>query len=635
MTGTPSFQDACGVYAAAGATGNRNITIEGVHIYDSTHGIHLFDTAESLISGNRVESLRMVETIELTGWTLVGGNIYKQRTATGSIPGDDGPSTDRAEGNTNTVYNNGVHMGEVTQGSDSPAANRASVYLGYVYINLNGTNPNTRTITGGIVTGYAFMLYMSAAMQPTPEVISGNRIVDNYCEDIDGYGIYFQFSVNGGAYGNQATGNHLKDVCLEGAQNPSLPFGGIGVVGGTDTLLANNTIDGVGSVGKTVPGVYIYQGSTNTDPSGRMIGMSVRGSLNVGYRIRASNWIVSGCRADDNDNHGFYVSETDSGAKVEGVTLSGCVAQNNAGVGMYVDGLSTAISNISVNIIGGAAIGNTNRGVQIAGSASTTTVTGCSVIGVLSKQNGVSGVQQIILSGAADGITVAGCSMIHSGTAIGLSVGASITNAVAFGNYFSVSTPTSYSATVGDGAAATLVGRALTDPKINAIKDTNGNTSMTLSATASAVNYFHVENKAASGGAIGLYAMGTDANIPIAVWSKGSGTSAGVAFRTLAAGVYFSAQPVTSGVNYLGTTSAVTGAAPPLTAIGSDSNISISLVPKGTGTVQVGSNPVGVKVAVPASAAATGVVGQWAADSGFIYVCTAANTWVRSVAATW
>ncbi len=37
----------------------------------------------------------------------------------------------------------------------------------------------------------------------------------------------------------------------------------------------------------------------------------------------------------------------------------------------------------------------------------------------------------------------------------------------------------------------------------------------------------------------------------------------------------------------------------------------------------------------PASAAATGIAGSIAWDSGFIYVCTATNTWKRSVIATW
>jgi hypothetical protein len=39
--------------------------------------------------------------------------------------------------------------------------------------------------------------------------------------------------------------------------------------------------------------------------------------------------------------------------------------------------------------------------------------------------------------------------------------------------------------------------------------------------------------------------------------------------------------------------------------------------------------------AVPASAAATGTAGQIAYESGFLYVCVAADTWQRVVIATW
>lgn len=37
----------------------------------------------------------------------------------------------------------------------------------------------------------------------------------------------------------------------------------------------------------------------------------------------------------------------------------------------------------------------------------------------------------------------------------------------------------------------------------------------------------------------------------------------------------------------------------------------------------------------PASATATGTVGTIAWDTGFIYVCTATDTWVRAAIATW
>lgn len=41
------------------------------------------------------------------------------------------------------------------------------------------------------------------------------------------------------------------------------------------------------------------------------------------------------------------------------------------------------------------------------------------------------------------------------------------------------------------------------------------------------------------------------------------------------------------------------------------------------------------KVAAPASASAAGSVGQWAADSGYIYIATGASEWKRVAIATW
>lgn len=40
------------------------------------------------------------------------------------------------------------------------------------------------------------------------------------------------------------------------------------------------------------------------------------------------------------------------------------------------------------------------------------------------------------------------------------------------------------------------------------------------------------------------------------------------------------------------------------------------------------------RVAAPATSTSTGTAGQMAYDSGFIYVCTATNTWVRAALTT-
>ena len=153
----------------------------------------------------------------------------------------------------------------------------------------------------------------------------------------------------------------------------------------------------------------------------------------------------------------------------------------------------------------------------------------------------------------------------------------------------------------------TLTLKTLTGPKIATIKDANGNTALNLPAVASAVNYPELQGAAASGAVI-LAAKGTDTNIHLMVQPKGTG----------ALQIYAGA-----------------GVTPRLLSTGADTDVGLNLATKGAGTVQANGNPVGVKVAVPGSASATGVPGQWAADASYHYDCVATNTWVRTAVATW
>lgn len=153
----------------------------------------------------------------------------------------------------------------------------------------------------------------------------------------------------------------------------------------------------------------------------------------------------------------------------------------------------------------------------------------------------------------------------------------------------------------------TLTNKTLTDPRIATVKDANGATAATFPASASAVNYLELVN-GATGSSPSIRAAGSDTNLGVVFLTKGNGGLQ----------IYVP-----------------TGNTPRIVANGPDTNLNLNLQPKGTGVVQANGNPVGVKVAVPANASATGVVGQWAADSSYIYVCTATNTWMRAAIATW
>lgn len=129
---------------------------------------------------------------------------------------------------------------------------------------------------------------------------------------------------------------------------------------------------------------------------------------------------------------------------------------------------------------------------------------------------------------------------------------------------------------------STLTNKVLTSPKVDQLSDTNGKKSLGLTAVTNAVNYATLSNSA-TGNPIYFEAKGDDSNVNLYIQATGE----------------------------------------------------IRLNPGTYNQVKVGGDPVGTKVAVPASAGASGTPGQWAADSSYIYVCTATNTWRRSALATW
>lgn len=163
------------------------------------------------------------------------------------------------------------------------------------------------------------------------------------------------------------------------------------------------------------------------------------------------------------------------------------------------------------------------------------------------------------------------------------------------------------------------------------VPDSAGNTSITLAASANAVNSLAVTNSQA-GAPIELSPHGPDTDTNILLRPKGGGYVAMVdaSARSIAR---FVATP--NPVNHIEFSSSDAGSAVALAAKGGDANVSLNLIPLGDGLVQAGGHPVGVKVTVPASANAAGVVGQWAADESWIYVVIAENTWVRAPLATW
>ena len=117
---------------------------------------------------------------------------------------------------------------------------------------------------------------------------------------------------------------------------------------------------------------------------------------------------------------------------------------------------------------------------------------------------------------------------------------------------------------------------------------TGGNRQFNIADTASAVNYLQVAG-GATGFPVTFSAQGSDANIQINHVSKGTGNQVFIAGTT----TQFVVATTASSVNYLNATGAATGSAPSIFSGGSDTNVDIALYPQGTGVLRFGTYTAG------------------------------------------
>jgi hypothetical protein len=106
-----------------------------------------------------------------------------------------------------------------------------------------------------------------------------------------------------------------------------------------------------------------------------------------------------------------------------------------------------------------------------------------------------------------------------------------------------------------------------------------------VSHTASAVNYVQVTGSATGVRPL-ISVQGSDTNIPLNITGKGTG---GILFTGGGASyTLFNISGASSAANHLQVATATTGNAPVLSSQGSDTNIDLALTPKGTGNVRFG-----------------------------------------------
>ena len=140
--------------------------------------------------------------------------------------------------------------------------------------------------------------------------------------------------------------------------------------------------------------------------------------------------------------------------------------------------------------------------------------------------------------------------------------------------------------------------------------NTGGGQQFGINNIASAVNFLQAAG-AATGGSVGLNAQGTDTNINMGYFTKGTGLH----FFYTNGNAQAAISNTASAVNYLNFTGAATGAAPTISAQGSDTNIDLKLTPKGTGSVTINAT---TAITVPAGTTAqrpTGATGMFRYNS--------------------
>jgi hypothetical protein len=117
---------------------------------------------------------------------------------------------------------------------------------------------------------------------------------------------------------------------------------------------------------------------------------------------------------------------------------------------------------------------------------------------------------------------------------------------------------------------------------------TNGGNQLQLNVThtASAVNYLQVTG-AATAGLPQISAQGSDTNINILYTTKGTGEHR---FSTAAStsAIQFRVRHINSAANYCAVIGSAAGSTPEFQTLGTDTNIDLTLTPKGTGNVRFG-----------------------------------------------
>jgi hypothetical protein len=519
-----------------------------------------------------------------------GGTGVTTSTGTGSVVLSDSPTL-------------------VTPNLGTPASGVVTNLTGTASININGTvgatTPNTGNFTAlsasGTVSGTGFSTYLAS-----PPAIGGTApAAGTFTTLIGGGGSVNYAQITGGA----AT-KAVQFQTLGSDSNISMAFQPKGT--GAIDLAAGSSGVNISNGGTVTAITGTTAGSYTTTPTFTISAPTTSGGVQatgtVTMQLLSASSVASG-------GTGYTLNDV--------ITLSG--------------GTSTTTALVTVSAVsGGVVTGITlsNAGVYTVLPSNPISTTGGTGTGL--TLTGAWGVRSggFTITAAGSGYVEQPTITFSSGTAAAYATVGSGTVVRSLGTTMSFYTPGGEQARIDDtysgGTAVNYVrlrGRAAGAGPIVYVGGSDANTTLNLASagtgsvaigtnsggttqmqiahTASAVNYVQVTGAVTTGYPT-ISAQGSDANPGFYFQAKGTGN---IRFSTNGANSneQFRINNTASAVNYLQVTGSAAGAAPVFSVAGTDTNIDLSLTPKGTGLVRFGTYTAGITTA-------TGYINIKAAD---------------------
>ena len=499
-------------------------------------------TAPVVSSGGTTPAISMAAaTTSVNGYlTSTDWNTFNNK-GSGSVTSVAGTGTVNGLTLTGTVTSSGsLTLGGTLDLSSPPAIGNTTAAAGtFTTLRFNSTlSANGLTGTAGQV------LTSNGASAPT-------------WQSVGGVGTVTSVNGSGGTTGLTLTGGPITS-------SGTLTLGGTLAVanGGTGvTALGTGVVTALGVNTGTAGSFVVNGGALGTPSSGTVTNLTGTASININGTVGATTpTTVVATQVDitaqgdlrlQDTTGGEYVALQAPGTLASSYTLTLPVDDGTAGQALVTDGSGVlSWSTAASGDVYGPASATDNAVARF--DSTTGKIIQNSVVTIADTTGNMAGVGTLS-SGAITSSALTSGRVPYAGTA-GL---------------------------IQDSANLTFDGTNLTVNGTAYLGGTSTTQSLRVAPVASAVNYLQIQG-AATGGLLYVTSQGSDTNVGIAYQTKGTGFQYFVTGGT----TQFIISAQASAVNYIGVQGGTTGNAAIVYAQGSDTNINLTLTPKGTGGVQ-------------------------------------------------